>query len=100
MLSQMRTRRVAILAAIIACLAFWLFWNRPRHANMAEYVPAESLAFVEVNDLPEFADGIVNTEAWKALSSPAGATLNFPYGRWLIGLARWTGIGSAETVLL
>src|SRR5438445_2210279 len=100
MLRQMRIRRLPLLVAFIACVALWLFWNRPQRANMADYVPAESLAFVEVNDVPEFADALVNTEAWKVLSSPIGAKLNFSYSRWLIGLARWTGIGSAETVLL
>jgi len=67
---------------------------------MATYVPADSLAFLEINDLPRVVDGITNTDAWKTLSVPANATLNLGASRWLVGLARWTGIGPVDAVLL
>jgi len=96
----MKLRRAGIFLIVVIIVFGWLLWNRPRRAEMAGYVPAESLAFVEVNDLPELAEGIVNTDAWKTLSSPSAASLGFSHSRWLTSLARWTGIGSIETVLL
>ena len=67
---------------------------------MSAYVPAESLAFVEVNEPIGIANGITGTEAWRVLAPPLGApTQLIPYN-WSIILARWTGIGSAEAVLL
>lgn len=67
---------------------------------MSAYVPAESLAFIEVNDLLGVANGITGTEAWGVLAPPLGAPSQLiPYS-WSIKVARWTGIGSAEAVLL
>jgi len=67
---------------------------------MATYAPADCLAFVEANDLAEAAQGIEGTQAWKALAGPVGARASLLPNRWFIRLARWTGIGSAEAVLL
>lgn len=67
---------------------------------MAGYVPVESLAYIEANDLASVAHGITGTEAWRLLAQPLGAPAQLvPHG-WPIQLARWTGIGSTEAVLL
>lgn len=66
---------------------------------MAAYVPAEALAFIEVNDLDAIAQGIGETEAWRVLAGPLGAPSSLQPHRGLIQLARWTGLGSAEAVL-
>jgi hypothetical protein len=67
---------------------------------MATYAPADCLAFVEANDLTEVAQGIEGTQAWKALAGPVAARSNLLPNRWFLRLARWTGIGSPEAVLL
>ena len=67
---------------------------------MAAYVPADCLGFIEANDLVELADGISNSEAWTKLAAQLGAKSNLLPNRWLIRLARWTGIGSSDAVLL
>jgi hypothetical protein len=85
---------------VVAFVLFWLFWNRMARTDMATYAPADSLAFVEANDLAEVARGIENTQAWKALAGPIGARTSLLPSRWLIRLARWTGFGSADAVLL
>lgn len=66
---------------------------------MSAYVPSDALGFVELNDLPSIADGIVATEAWRALAGPLGAPSTLLPQRWLIRLARWTGIGSTDAAL-
>jgi hypothetical protein len=95
-----RHRKKLLLLVFLVVIAFgWLFWNRPKKDDMAAYVPADALAFIEVNDLDAMAQGIGGTEAWRALASPLGAPPSLlPHGR-LIQLARWTGLGSTEAVL-
>jgi hypothetical protein len=98
-----KSRRAKLLLAVllvVACLLVWLYWNRAARSDMASYAPADCLAFVEANDLVEVAQGIEGTQAWKALAGPIGARPSLLPNRWLIRLARWTGIGSVEAVLL
>lgn len=68
--------------------------------DMAAYAPSDCLAFVEADNLNELAGGVEGTTAWKSLSGLVGARATFVPNRWLIRLARWTGIGSAETIVL
>jgi hypothetical protein len=67
---------------------------------MAAYMPVDSLAFVEVDDLVDLASGIGASEAWTKLAGPLGARDSLLPNRWLIRLARWTGIGSSDAVVL
>lgn len=94
-------RKALILVLVLAfALAGWIYWNRTPRTDMSGYVPAESLAFIEANDLIAVANGISGTEAWRTLAGPLGAPADLiPYG-WSLKLARWTGIGSADAVVL
>jgi hypothetical protein len=97
-----KTRRAKILVAflLVAFVAAWLYWSRTAHTDMATYAPADCLAFVEANDLTELGQGIEATQAWKALAGPVGARSSLLPNGWFMRLARWTGIGSAEAILL
>jgi len=98
-----KSRRAKLFLAVllvVACVVVWLYWNRPARTDLATYAPADCLAFVEANDLTRVAQGIEGTQAWKALAGPIGARSSLLPNRWLIRLARWTGIGSAEALLL
>ncbi|HYO92156.1 MAG TPA: hypothetical protein VEQ40_10995, partial [Pyrinomonadaceae bacterium] len=68
--------------------------------DMAGYVPADSLVYLEANDLPLLGSEITQTDAWKALAPPAGIKANIGRYRWLSRLVAWTGIGPADTVVL
>src|ERR1051326_2128762 len=76
----------------------WVVWNRPNRADMAAYVPADSVAYIEANDLAQIADGVSRTEAWRALAEPLGAPRKLIAHPWLVSFARWSGFGSAESV--
>ena len=78
----------------------WVVWNRPNRADMAAYVPVDSVAYIEANDLAQIADGVSRTEAWRALAEPLGAPRKLIAHPWLVSFARWSGFGSAESVLL
>jgi len=67
--------------------------------DMAGYVPADCVAFLEADDLVELVDGIGASEAWTKLAAPLGARSSLLPNRWLIRLARWTGFGSSDAIL-
>lgn len=100
---MIRTRRAKTFLGLLLVTAFvvaWLFWNHTTPTDLATYAPADCLAFVEANDLPATAVGLEGTQAWRALAGPVGARASLLPNRWFIRLARWTGIGSAEAILL
>lgn len=95
-----RRTRVLVAGFALAVIAGWFYWNRPRRVDMAAYVPADCLAFLEADDLVELADGIGGSEAWTKLAGPLGARSSLLPNCWLIRLARWTGFGSGDAILL
>ena len=100
LIRKLRNRLILLLAVLLIGAAAWVVWNRPRNVDMAAYVPAESIAYIEANDLGRIADGLSKTEAWRALAEPLGAPRELIAHPWLVSFARWTGMGSAESVLL
>jgi len=88
------------VTVLIVLAVGWIYWNRPQRSDMAQYVPADALAFIEVNDLAQSADRLSRTEAWQTLAPPLDAPGRLIPNSWLISLARWAGIGSSEAVLL
>src|SRR5437763_16238493 len=92
-------KALLILLALILLAAVWVWWNRPQKVDMTAYVPADSMLYLETNDLPEIASGLINTDAWKALAAPAGIRSDVGRIGWLSRLASWTGIGSSEAVV-
>jgi hypothetical protein len=93
-------RRIAFtIIALVVLLGAWVWWNRPEAVDMAAYVPAETLIYLEANSLPEIVGGLTSTDAWQALAPPAGLSANIGRVGWLSRLSAWSGIGSAETVV-
>ena len=96
-----KLRRIAllVLVALLVCFAVWVYWNRVPTANLSAWAPADSLAYVEVNDLGEIVRGVEQTAAWKSLGPLLGTPESLAPNRGLLRFARWTGIGSADAVL-
>jgi hypothetical protein len=99
--SLLTRRRIVALLVLLAVAAFagWILWNHSSEADMAAYVPADCLAFVESNDLERVATHISSTNAWRALAVPIGSRENLLPHPWLARFARWTGMGSTESVI-
>ena len=91
--------KIIVLLLIVAALGAWIYGNRPRRVDLAAWAPADSLAFVEINDLTGVTGGIEETKAWKAFGPLLGSPSNLAPNRWWIRLARWTGIGPADALL-
>lgn len=93
-----RSLAVAVLIALFALA--WVWWNKPQRVDMASYAPADALVYLECNSLPDIADAVSNTDAWKALSPGLESSgVRWP-GRWLRHLAYWTGLGPTRAVIL
>ena len=93
-------RALLITAALVLLLFAWLWWNQPEAVDMAAYVPADTLVYVEANSLTETAGGLTSTDAWRALAPAAGLGEDFGrFGR-LSRLMAWTGVGPADAVVL
>ena len=93
-------RLLLVLGAFLLVDGAWIWWSYPTQVDMASYVPSESLLYLEVNNLPQIATGIVHTDASKALSAGSELKSNLFHVTWIGRLARWTGIGTAEEVIL
>ena len=59
---------VVLVLLLILIVAVWLWWNTPSRVDMANYAPADSLVYVEFNNLDEVAQAIQHSEAWQATS--------------------------------
>ena len=81
-------------------LAGWFWWQSPRPVDMAAYVPADTLVFMETNSLPALTEALTQTDAWRLAAIPAGLPANFGKLGWLGRLAAWTGLGPADKVAL
>lgn len=94
-------RRVFLASLLVFLIAFaWIWWNRPQQADLAAYVPASSLVYLECNNLMDVADAIAATDSWKAVKPFLGETKS----GWISAGARkligWTGIGPTSGVIL
>jgi hypothetical protein len=86
---------------ILAAAAFaWLWLTRPEKVDMAAYVPADSIVYLEADSLPEIFDGVTSTDAWRELSNAAGVEPGQRQGGWLTDLVSFTGLGPSDAVIL
>lgn len=94
-------RRALIVLLVLAVAAFaWLWLTRPEKVDMAAYVPADSIVYLEADSLPEIFDGVTSTDAWRELSSAAGVELGRRQSGWLTDLVSFTGLGPSDAVVL
>jgi hypothetical protein len=93
-----RSRVVLILVLLVVVFAGACLWaSVPGKADLADYAPADSLIYVEFNNLADVAHAIQHTDAWQAAapithSKPAGEN------RLLTAAAR-AGLAPIESVL-
>lgn len=94
-------RKTFIASTLIAMLAFtWLWWSRPVKSDMASYVPADALLYIESNSMTDVARGLTSTNAWRDASDAAGVEADIGMKSWLTDFFAITGIGPAEAVII
>lgn len=97
---KLSLRLLLIPAGLLLVAAAWLWWNRPQRIDIAAYAPADSIIYLEADDLPAILAGLTTTDAWRDLAPPAGLRSDIGRVGWLGRLSSWTGIGTAESVVL
>src|SRR4051812_22288407 len=93
-------RAFIVLLLLAAAVLAWLWLTRPTKVDMAAYVPADSIVYLEADSLPALFDGVTSTDAWRELSRAAGVETNQAQSSWLTGLVSFTGIGPSDAVVL
>jgi len=89
---------LALLAFILIIVACYLWWGRPGRVDMAGYVPADSLVYLEVNSLTDLVKAIEQNQTWKsaAQSVNADSKLLDPSWTWLARI----GVAPVKSVVL
>jgi len=95
----MRRLRLLLILVLLAvlCVVGLVWVNLPRRADLADYAPADSLVYVEFNNLADVAHAIQYTDVWQA-AAPITHSKPDTQNRLLTAAAR-AGIGPIETVL-
>jgi len=95
----MKFLRPLLVLALLAIVLFavWLWWTLPRTVDMANYAPANSIVYVEVNNLAAVAHAIQNSEVWQA-ATPITQSKPSTQNPFMNALARM-GIGPLPAVL-
>ena len=88
---------LALLLFLILIGAAWLWWSWPRRVDMADYAPADSLVYVEFNNLPAIAQAIQNSDLWQA-TAPITHNKTAQQSRFMSAAAR-AGLGPLDAVL-
>src|SRR5437867_5744980 len=83
------------LSLLIAAAALW--WNQPTRVDMADYAPADSLVYIELNSVPEITNAIQQGETWKTVSSTIGINTK-PQSHWAL-LASRSGLAPVQAVI-
>src|SRR6185295_5822443 len=86
-----------LLLLLILVGAAWLWWSTPRAVDMADYAPADSIVYVEFNNLAAVAHAIQNSEVWQA-AAPITQSKPATQNRFL-NIAARAGIGPLPAVL-
>ena len=92
----LRPLLVLVVLLILIGAAFW-WWNSPRAVDMADYAPADSIVYVEFNNLAAVAHAIQNSEVWQA-AAPITQSKPATQNRFMNTAAR-AGIGPLPAVL-
>ncbi len=92
----LRTPLVLVLLLILIGGAF-VWFNRPTKVDLANYAPADSLLYVELNSPAELVHAIQNSDVWKA-AAPITRSNKSSENK-LATVAAQAGIGPIEAVL-
>ena len=86
---------LAVLLILIVAISLW--WNTPTRVDMANYAPADSIVYVEFNNLEDVANAIQHSEAWQSATT---ITKTKPAAQnQLLHAAARAGIGPLPAVL-
>lgn len=88
----------SILIGGLIVAAFFIL-RRPPRAAMERYIPANVLAFVEINSLADVVDGLTSTKSWRELAPVLGLSSQLRQVGLVTDLIGRTGLGPDEAVV-
>lgn len=88
-----------VLLTIALATACYFALRRPKPVAMERYVPAASLAFLEIDNLADLFDGLTGTQAWRELGPAFGLSSQLRQIGLMTDLVGRTGLGPDEAVL-
>ena len=94
--------RKLILFALLAVFTgvVWLIWVKPKPVDMAQFAPANSILYLEVNAPVDVLAAVTTTDAWKQIIGNGNApTLSIGNG-WRRDFVRVTGLGPIHSVII
>jgi hypothetical protein len=89
---------IALLPVFTALV--WLLWVKPKPVNMAQFAPAHSLLYLEVNAPVDVLAALTNTDAWKVIIENGDAPPLLVGSGWRHDFVRVTGLGPIHSVIL
>ena len=84
-----------LLAVLIG--AAWLWWTLPSNVDMADYAPADSIVYMEFNNLTAVAQAIQQSRLWQT-AAPLNQIKTTQQNRLALSAAK-AGLGPLEAVL-
>lgn len=87
----------AVLGVALIVGGFFVLRRAPRVA-MERYVPADALAFVEIDSLADLAGGLTSTKAWRELAPALGLSSQLQQVGFVTDLVGRSGLGPDEAV--
>lgn len=101
-MSRISLKQILGGACLLALIggAFWFYSQRVKPVQMAQYVPAEALGYVEINNVPQVIKQVTGTRAWQQLAPAYGVSDKVNYAGALGGLAQFAGALGGEATLL
>jgi hypothetical protein len=97
------TRRNAIIGSLVLAVGLvvtaFIVLRRPPRVAMERYVPADALAFVEIDSLADLVDGFTRTKAWRELAPVLGLSSQLQQVGLVTDLVGRSGLGPDEAVV-
>jgi hypothetical protein len=96
--------RLRMLFVFVLLLLFmglvWLLWVKPKPVDMAQFAPANSVLYLEVNAPAEVLRILTNTDVWKLIVENGNAPQISVGKGWEQDFVRVTGVGPIHSVIM
>lgn len=95
-----KNKIIAVSVLIVGLIvAGYLVLRRPPRVAMERYVPADALAFLEIDSLANLVDGLTSTRAWRDLAPVLGLSSQLQQIGLIADLVGRSGFGPDEAVV-
>jgi hypothetical protein len=102
-LGALATRKNIIIGSIVLLLVFFVagffILRRPARVAMERYIPADALAYIEIDSLTDLVDGLTHTKAWRELAPVLGMSSQIRQVGLVADLIGRSGFGPDEAVV-